>query len=488
MPKKHYVYLGIILLIGLVLRIQHIKSEMLWQDEAETVIQSLQVLSDGYPNGTFRGAPIYETGSTIAAKNNSIFAYANSNFYPSNIEKRKGWVTYFFLAPFIKIFGVNELSARLPFVAVSLATIILIYLFSECFLISRRLGLLAAFLYAINFPAFVFEGEARYYSLESLFLIGGLYFIYRWSKELKISHLYWFFVFLFFEFNTHLVACLCLLIFWLYLYKKKRGHWNVFREKGVALPLAVFTTLSFIWFIAVRFWDNFASPGSMVFRNLLNGFAIVILILGLIKLSQYLNRKLRWRLFDQSEKSFLISFILTGLTLSIFISSSNFIRSYYPFLAPLTILLVAYLADINKNRPQIIKFITVLLLLIFPIIFLMFGGGWIRLSANWLKPGIAYLKSSDYSSLPVYSSYQDLPLRLYDNIKALPAWPIKESYFNDLSRGFILFLNTRQDWHNQVILTSSESVSKLNFGKRLQFCHKKILSNSTYLYYCPAIK
>ncbi|MFA5134786.1 MAG: hypothetical protein WC505_03245, partial [Patescibacteria group bacterium] len=52
-----------ILTVGVGLRFAMGGDRLLWQDEAETTINALQVLDVGYPNSTFEGKPIYENAS-----------------------------------------------------------------------------------------------------------------------------------------------------------------------------------------------------------------------------------------------------------------------------------------------------------------------------------------------------------------------------------------------------------------------------------------
>jgi 4-amino-4-deoxy-L-arabinose transferase-like glycosyltransferase len=460
---------------------------MLWQDEAETVIQSLQVLKEGYPNGIYHRIPIFENGSTIARNDDSIYTYENSNFYPNNIERRKGWLTYFFLAPFLKIFGVNELSARLPFVAVSLGSIIVIYFFTKRFLSSSRMGLLAAFLYAINFPAFVFEGEARYYSLETLFMLLGLYFLYCWHLDNDLKHFYWFFFFLFLEFHVHLVACLSMLIFFFFVFRKKKGGLKFHQNKYISLTLAAFGLLSLAWLISVKFWNNYSAGGNNNYGEIIGNILLAILILLVCRGVQYINDKLNAPRIEYNN-NYLISFILIYFLLSLLVSPSAFVRTFYPLLAPLTMLLTVYLAQLKKNTMQIIKLSATALLLLLPIFYMWLGDEPIRLSANWLKQAIVVLNSNPTEkSTLVFTSYQDLPLRLYPNLIVNPAWPIKESFFNDSSKGFIFLLNTEQNWCNQGFIKRGESLNKLNYARRLESCHQTILSDTSCFYYCPPL-
>jgi len=116
MTNKHKNLLLLILIIafGIFLRTININRYLTWQDEAETIINSIQVIEDGYPHGYFKGKPMFESISFIKI-NDPIYRYASANYYGSKYENNKGWLTYYYLAPFIKTFGVSETSTRLPF-------------------------------------------------------------------------------------------------------------------------------------------------------------------------------------------------------------------------------------------------------------------------------------------------------------------------------------------------------------------------------------
>ena len=147
--KTEIIILGLIVIVGFGLRLIGIDKYLLWHDEAETVINAQQILDVGYPNGEYKGQPIFENGSYIPSASEK-YEYESTNYFGSKYERNKGWLTYYFLAGFLKIFGFSNYSVRLPFVLLSLLTVILIFFLGQA-AFSVQVGLLAASIHAFNF-------------------------------------------------------------------------------------------------------------------------------------------------------------------------------------------------------------------------------------------------------------------------------------------------------------------------------------------------
>ena len=83
--KKYLLLLGLIIVLGFCLRYINIGKHILWVDEAETVINTIQVIEDGYPHGYFKGQPIHENISYIKIED-PVYRYASTNYYGSKYE------------------------------------------------------------------------------------------------------------------------------------------------------------------------------------------------------------------------------------------------------------------------------------------------------------------------------------------------------------------------------------------------------------------
>ena len=134
-----------ILLLGFILRLVSL-NQSLWLDEAITV---------------------------LAVKNHSflqiITQYIGGDFHPPGF--------YLLLNLWTKIFGYSEVSARFPSVLFGVATIWIVYLLTKK-LFSEKVGLLAAFLLAINPLHIYYSQEARMYAFAAFAVsLSFLFFI-----------------------------------------------------------------------------------------------------------------------------------------------------------------------------------------------------------------------------------------------------------------------------------------------------------------------
>ncbi|PIZ48145.1 hypothetical protein COY32_00490, partial [candidate division WWE3 bacterium CG_4_10_14_0_2_um_filter_41_14] len=209
--RTELIILGLIVILGFGLRLIGIEKHLLWVDEAETVINSRQILEVGYPHGEYKGKPVFENASYIPSSSEK-YEYESTNYFGSKYERNKGWLTYYYLAGFLRIFGFSNAVARLPFILLSLITVILIYyLGKKAF--NANIGLLAAFIHAVNFWAIFYEKQARYYTLFILLSLLVVYFYYRLMAERKFVNYFWITIFLILLFHTHLVAAIAALAF-----------------------------------------------------------------------------------------------------------------------------------------------------------------------------------------------------------------------------------------------------------------------------------
>ncbi len=143
-----------ILILALVLRIISL-NQSLWLDEAINV---------------------------LAAKNNSLWGmitqYAAVDFHPPGY--------FIILWGWIRLFGFSEIAVRLPSVVFGVLTVFLTYLIGNK--LSKRLGLLAAFILAINPLHVYYSQEARMYSLAAFLVCLNFLLFIRLFKEEKVNY------------------------------------------------------------------------------------------------------------------------------------------------------------------------------------------------------------------------------------------------------------------------------------------------------------
>ncbi len=126
-----------------------------------------------------------EAINVLATKNFSLIGmitdYARFDFHPPGY--------FFILWTWAKLFGTSEIAVRVPSAVFGLITIYLVFLIGQK-IYSRNLGLLAAFLLAINPLHIYYSQEARMYSLAAMAVIINIYLVIKLIKEEKVGWVY----------------------------------------------------------------------------------------------------------------------------------------------------------------------------------------------------------------------------------------------------------------------------------------------------------
>lgn len=111
------------------------------------------------------------------------------NFFPPTFKSVGDYKTPFLIyitAPFIKIFGLNEYTLRLPSAVFSTAAIILLFILGRKYLFSpgkKYLSVLLAFLAAIS-PWYIFYSRFGYEVVLAIpFIVLNVYFLYRFKEK-----------------------------------------------------------------------------------------------------------------------------------------------------------------------------------------------------------------------------------------------------------------------------------------------------------------
>lgn len=147
----------IILVTGLALRLISL-NQSLWLDEAINVLASRNYSLIGM-----------------------ITEYAKGDFHPP--------LYFVILWLWTKAFGISEVAVRLPSVFFGILTIFVVYLIGKE-LVSKKLGLLAAFLLAINPLHIYYSQEARMYSLSALVVSFNIFILIKFIKKEKLNYIF----------------------------------------------------------------------------------------------------------------------------------------------------------------------------------------------------------------------------------------------------------------------------------------------------------
>ena len=175
--KEYFYALSVILLMvaGLFLRLDKIGNYSFWVDEYNHVYAAINILENGKP------------------------------LLPSGESYYRGLPYTLLVSLSFVVFGINELSARLPSVISGVLLILVVYIFARR-LFNRNVAIFSAILVTFT-PSFVkWSQVCRMYSLWQLFLVACLYYLYRFTEEERKRKLNSFFLVLFFSlsFFTHI--------------------------------------------------------------------------------------------------------------------------------------------------------------------------------------------------------------------------------------------------------------------------------------------
>lgn len=126
----------------------------LWGDEAETALFAKNILKYGVPKGW--------DGVNIMGINNAVVL--NQDL----INHTSPWLQYYLAAFSFKLFGVSSFTARLPFVAISVFSLLVFYFLVLKSFNNQRLAFLSSFAASLSVPFVLFLFQSRYYSLTVL--------------------------------------------------------------------------------------------------------------------------------------------------------------------------------------------------------------------------------------------------------------------------------------------------------------------------------
>ncbi len=144
--------LGLILILGLILRVAYIVHVPLTHDEYASLWASRQVWRHGIPQ------------------------------LPSTFLYWQGRPFTYLIAPVELFFHAQGWALRLPSLVIGLAAVVLVYRLGAMFA-TRRVGLIAAFGWASMPIAIVAGGQARMYALLDLFSLLAMLFLLRWLRR-----------------------------------------------------------------------------------------------------------------------------------------------------------------------------------------------------------------------------------------------------------------------------------------------------------------
>jgi hypothetical protein len=182
---------------------------------------------------SYNAYSIMETGKDQWGIKYPIFNFRAYGDYPTTLNM-------YLTIPFIKFFGLNEWSTRLPSSISGILIVILTYLIIESLFKNKKISLLATFLAAIS-PWTLFTSRAVYQStLAQAFLLIGIYFLINYlfnKKNTLFISLLFFNISMYAYHNTRIFVPIFLFIIFITFYKKIKKEIFIF---GIILMIPIF--------------------------------------------------------------------------------------------------------------------------------------------------------------------------------------------------------------------------------------------------------
>ncbi|MFH0829376.1 MAG: glycosyltransferase family 39 protein [Candidatus Kerfeldbacteria bacterium] len=491
--RRVYLIVIVAIAVGMGLRIAAGGTRLLWNDEAETTINSLQILDHGYPSSTYKGKALYENAVYIPS-DDPKYAYESTNYYGTKFERNKGWLTYYYQAPFLKLFGFSTTSARLPFVLLSGVTILLIFVLGRK-LFTPMAGAIAASLYAINYFSIWYEMQARYYSLLATLAVLFLYSSYRSVTDGKWRSYLLALLSLVLLFYTHLVAFIAAALFFVCAHTFKARTIRSVVSTKIAVTVVGIAITVIPWILVVRLWEV---PKSFSDYSLVMYWSIILVLIGagIVAVLRYTRNLIEYSFSRFTAVNYLLLYCVVVTVLKPFLTpDESFGARTFIELNPIFCILGGTLVTQFMDRQWRQRASA----LLFPCIFLVctfafFNVGMTRtapvsVDAGWVRSSIAALdRMSVSATTPVFVSFQQFPFMLYSDYNIDLVWPIRTSYLDSYPNRLIMILDHRMLWPRIFYRRELLPMREYNFAQRLKRCTAQQVIPEVVLYDCPALR
>lgn len=473
-----------IVLIGFLSRIYKAGTYPLWSDEAETVINSQQILNGELPNGYYKGEPSFENFIKIPAPAlEKKYAYLDKNYNGLKYERNKGWLTYYLLAGWLKLFGFSAFNARLPFIIISTFSILaLFFLVKELY--GKKIGLISGLLYAVNLPLIEYNRMCRYYSLMILLNLLCLYFFLKLFKTRKTIYYYLTTFSLVGLFHTHIVAffgtALFILVAWFYY---RMGKFN----KTVVMNIIILLLLTLPWLILVKFWVNIDTHFSGGFKIiwLLNCFLIIFLIYYINALVNIIFKKRHQISFKNI--SFLNLFYVIYIFITVLLIPEE--SAGYRLLLPVFVLMNASLIYclsliINKSRRFLLMFAVLAIIIIY--VYLTMSSIGVRnvYRPYWVNKARDYLleqKVPAETQIFMRNQWQALSILVPNQVQLFET--VREEYIKSLKEFYLFALNNNKEICLLLPKFKCDSADK-NYQNIAKNCSYEYLGDGLFVFHC----
>jgi len=336
---KENKWLLLIMLLGAFLRIFYLGHESFWLDESETVFATQKT-------------PSYIVQNMFAK------TLAPEIFGP---ERGGGSMPlpYILFYYWTKLVGMNEFNLRLLSAIFGIASIYLIYVLGKVFF-NKKIGLISAFILAINHQHIYYSQEARVYSFLVMSAMLSVYFLYKLLFLGKSYHIVFYFISTVAMLYSHYYSIFFLIFEIVYVLFVLIYHKSNLRQALVSLLLIILAYLP--WLPAF-------------FRQISQG--AVSRIQGPLTLSKIAQTAIginSWISLDFGTRSALVNLRLVGITISGFLTIASVLLISLIFISLFLkeiILFIKYFKDSTSIDKGASKYLILIMWIFIPLLMLL---------------------------------------------------------------------------------------------------------------------
>jgi hypothetical protein len=206
MPRAGlWTLVGLLIALGVVLRLRYLDEGSLFIDEGESCINALTILEHGYPADTYLGQPIFENTLTDPWPEHPEYEFRDTSYSSKGMAIYHGWLPLYAIAASFRLHGIGpdraepELrvrhddesirarihAARLPSVVFGAVFLLAIYLLGAR-LYGETAGLAALMIAALLPKCIWLAQQARYYSAGLALSTIGLWTLVRLTDRPRL--------------------------------------------------------------------------------------------------------------------------------------------------------------------------------------------------------------------------------------------------------------------------------------------------------------
>ena len=206
---KKLLLIGLIILIGFLLRIYSIGQESFWLDEGATA----------YAMKNYNAKEILY--------NTIVLGNLVPEFYKAATDPPVYYITVFFWS---KLFSVSEASLRLYSAVIWVLSAVFLYLMAKQ-LLGKKNAIISSLLFSISIPAIAFSQEARGYMLYLFFALASMYCLINALEKNKTS--YWILYAVFVVLGSYTHHFFIILLAFQFLYSSFKFLKGSFKDKSL---------------------------------------------------------------------------------------------------------------------------------------------------------------------------------------------------------------------------------------------------------------